>query len=74
MRVLPQSTLASGAEVIQNAVVVKIMLKEELGGNFSQCRCLVHSLGSHGIDRLSEVVVGAKLLGSIVISHAHVWD
>lgn len=71
MRVLPQSTLTSGTEVIQNAVVVKIMLKEELGGNFGQRRRLVHSLGGHCIYRLSEVVV-AKLLGSIVISHTHI--
>ena len=71
MRVLPQSTLSSGTEVIQNAIVVKIMLKEELGGYFGQRRCLVHSLGSHCINRLSEVVV-TKLLGSIVISHTHV--
>ena len=71
MRVLPQSTLSSGTEVIQNAIVVKIMLKEELGGYFGQRRCLVHSLGSHCINRLSEVVT--KLLGSIVISHSHAW-
>ena len=50
MGVLPHATLAKGAKIVQHAILIEVIIVEELLRRFSQNGWLIHSLRRLGID------------------------